>query len=63
MGMNRPPGLAERIYEWFHHRMPVLVERGPIDGKSLVETTGFKVRNERRESMWGIPVVVLTAGV
>ncbi len=63
MGMNQPPGLAERIYEWFHHRMPVLVDCRPIDGKSLVEAAGFKVRTEQRESMWGLPVVVFTAGV
>ena len=59
MGQGSPPGMAERIYEWFHRRMPVLVDCRPIDARAMVEAAGFIVQSERRESMWGLPVVVL----
>ena len=62
MGKKEPPGLAERIYEWFHHKMPVLVDCRPIDARTVVEAAGFVVSSERRELMWGLPVVVIVIG-
>ena len=61
MEKESPPGLAERIYEWFHHKMPVLVDCRPIEARAGVEAAGFTVHHERQESMWGLPVVVLVA--
>lgn len=59
MGKESPPGPAERIYEWFHHKMPVLVDCRPIDARAVVQAAGFTIQHEQWESMWGLPVVVL----
>ena len=55
------PGLPERLYEWSHSWMPVLVDCRPIDVDKEVEKAGFSKTNKLRETMWGLPVSIVTA--
>jgi len=55
------PGSAERIYEWFHALMPVLIDCRPIDAHNALVEAGFEIRENRRMKMWGLPVDVISA--
>jgi ubiquinone/menaquinone biosynthesis C-methylase UbiE len=61
MAKTRPPGMAEKMYEWFHARMPVLVDCRPIEVEAELEGAGFGIVNLIRDSMWGLPVEIITA--
>jgi demethylmenaquinone methyltransferase/2-methoxy-6-polyprenyl-1,4-benzoquinol methylase len=56
-----PPGYAERIYEWFHARMPVLVDCRPIDAQTALQQSGFTISDVITDSMWGLPVEIISA--
>ena len=53
---TKDPGMAERIYEWFHAHMPVAVDCRPIDAQTALQRTGFAIERVIHESMWGLPV-------
>jgi demethylmenaquinone methyltransferase/2-methoxy-6-polyprenyl-1,4-benzoquinol methylase len=55
------PGIAERTYEWFHERMPIMVDCRPIDSLAALEGNGFEVLQDIQESMWGLPVQIISA--
>jgi demethylmenaquinone methyltransferase/2-methoxy-6-polyprenyl-1,4-benzoquinol methylase len=55
------PGLAERIYEWFHRRMPVAVDCRPIRAQESLRRAGFAIEQVVHESMWGLPVESILA--
>lgn len=55
------PGLAERIYEWFHQRMPVAVDCRPIKAQESLRRAGFAIQQVVHESMWGLPVESILA--
>ena len=57
------PGFAERIYEWSHARMPVLIDCRPIDAQSALLSAGFKILGRKISKMWGLPVEVVSATV
>lgn len=52
---------AVRIYEWFHRRMPTLVDCRPIYLQSLLNNSGFHVQKSTVKSMWGLPVEIVVA--
>lgn len=56
-----PPSTAERVYEWCHSRMPVLVDCRPIDLIAAVQQGGFSVSKTIAETMWGLPVSIVSA--
>jgi ubiquinone/menaquinone biosynthesis C-methylase UbiE len=52
---------AIKIYEWFHARMPALVDCRPIYVRKIIEATGFELAEASEEAMWGLPVEIVTA--
>lgn len=53
------PNLAERVYEWFHAKMPVAVDCRPILAQSALRETGFEIDRVISTKMWGLPVEVI----
>ena len=52
---------AVRIYEWFHRRMPTLVDCRPIFVQPIVKEAGFRIQKSTVEIMWGLPVEIVVA--
>lgn len=61
MTKTETPAIPERIYEWFHARMPVLVDCRPILAQVALTQAGFAIDQVISESMWGLPVEVILA--
>lgn len=55
---NRP-GMAVRVYEWFHARLPTLVDCRPIFGHAVLQEAGFVIEICQLYRMWGLPVEIL----
>ncbi len=52
---------AVHIYEWFHQRMPALVDCRPIYAHASLEEAGFSIAKNKILKMWGLPVSILVA--
>lgn len=52
---------AVRTYEWFHRRIPTLIDCRPIDAKTSLEQADFTVAQYTTLTMWGLPVSVIIA--
>ena len=50
---------AVRIYEWFHRRMPNLVDCRPIYLQSVLKEAGLQVQESAVKTMWGLPVEIV----
>ncbi len=50
-----------KIYEWFHARVPALVDCRPIYVRKIIEAAGFELAEASEEAMWGLPVEIVTA--
>jgi len=50
-----------RVYEWFHRRMPKMVDCRPIRPCLALETAGFSNQVLQLKKMWGLPVQVVIA--
>jgi ubiquinone/menaquinone biosynthesis C-methylase UbiE len=61
VALQKEDRLAVKIYDWFHHRLPELIDCRPIDAASLLQQTGYMIRTNQRMLMWGLPVMVVTA--
>lgn len=48
-----------RVYEWFHARMPTLVDCRPIFARQAVQAAGFEIAACEVKSMWRLPVEIL----
>ena len=58
---SEQPGWVERLYEWFHEKLPAYVDCRPIDAHRLVQLAGFYLEKRQARSMWGLPVEVVIA--
>lgn len=56
-----PPGLAVRVYEWFHEHLPDYADCRPILARRSAQRSGFEVENSDVLSMWGLPVEIILA--
>jgi ubiquinone/menaquinone biosynthesis C-methylase UbiE len=54
---------AVRIYEWFHARMPFIVDCRPIYVRRLIESANFEPVKVIEKAIWGLPVKIITARV
>jgi len=54
-----PPGLAVRIYEWFHEYMPDYADCRPIFAQDALKQSGFAIQDVNVSSMWGLPVEIV----
>lgn len=59
MTKTNPPGLAVRMYEWFHEHMPDYADCRPIFARQALEQSGFVIRDVSVSSMWGLPVEIV----
>lgn len=59
MTKTDPPGIAVRMYEWFHETMPNYADCRPIFARHAMEQTGFKIQDVSVSSMWGLPVEIV----
>ncbi len=54
-------GTAIRIYEWFHDKLPRLVDCRPIHAARTIQNAGFTLLCTRNRRMWGLPLDIITA--
>jgi demethylmenaquinone methyltransferase/2-methoxy-6-polyprenyl-1,4-benzoquinol methylase len=54
-------GLPEKIYEWIHTKLPVLVDCRPIPSDMYLDQAKFKILDVTTKSMWGLPVDIVSA--
>lgn len=59
MTKTNPPGLAVRMYEWFHEHMPAYADCRPIFARPALEQSGFTIQDVSVSSMWGLPVEIV----
>ncbi len=59
MSKTNPPGVAVRIYEWFHEHMPDYADCRPIFARQALEQSGFVIQDVSLSSMWGLPVEIV----
>ncbi|MCQ3937039.1 MAG: 2-heptaprenyl-1,4-naphthoquinone methyltransferase [Chloroflexi bacterium] len=59
MTKTEPPGVAVRIYEWFHETMPNYADCRPIFARRAMEQNGFAIQDVSVSSMWGLPVEIV----
>lgn len=59
MTKTDPPGIAVRMYEWFHEHMPNYADCRPIFARQALEQNGFVIRDASTSSMWGLPVEIV----
>jgi demethylmenaquinone methyltransferase/2-methoxy-6-polyprenyl-1,4-benzoquinol methylase len=59
MTKTDPPGMAVRIYEWFHEHMPNYADCRPIFARQALEQNGFVILDISVSSMWGLPVEIV----
>ena len=52
---------AVRAYEWFHARLPAVVDCRPIYLQPLLQAAGFEPHDSVRESIWGLPAAAVVA--
>lgn len=56
-----PPTLMRRAYEWGHDHFPHVLDCRPIYVDKSLEEAGFEILEDRRLSLWGLPVQVVLA--
>ena len=54
-------GMAVRIYEWFHQRMPAAVDCRPIFAQLSLREASFTIQDVTKMNMWGLPVEIILA--
>jgi len=59
MTKTNPPGVAVKIYEWFHETMPNYADCRPIFARQAMEQNGFAIQDVSVSSMWGLPVEIV----
>lgn len=59
MTKTNPPGVAVRMYEWFHEIMPNYADCRPIFARQALERSGFVIQDRSVSSMWGLPVEIV----
>ena len=59
MTKTDPPGMAVRLYEWFHEHMPDYADCRPIFARQALEQNGFMIQDVSISSMWGLPVEIV----
>ena len=50
-----------RVYEWFHRRMPKVVDCRPIYVQSVLREAKFDTQRSTTKTMWGLPVEIVAA--
>lgn len=59
LSKSTDPNIPEQIYEWFHSRMPTVLDCRPIDAEAALRSVGFKIGEIVARRMWGLPLEVI----
>lgn len=59
VALAREARTSVRVYEWFHARLPTLVDCRPIFACQAVQAAGFEIAACEVKSMWRLPVEIL----
>jgi ubiquinone/menaquinone biosynthesis C-methylase UbiE len=55
------PGRIERLYEWFHEKLPTYVDCRPINAQKQIQSAGFQLEQCQSRHMWGLPLELVIA--
>ncbi|GAB4463565.1 MAG: class I SAM-dependent methyltransferase [Anaerolineales bacterium] len=58
MTRDKRENIPQRMYEWFHQRMPAYVDCRPIYVQAALKQAGFQIQSVIRKMMWGLPVEI-----
>jgi len=61
VAMEKKECRAVKIYEWFHARLPTLVDCRPIHARESIKAAGFELAEASEKAMWGLPVEIVIA--
>lgn len=61
LNRDQPLPPAGQAYQWLHAKFPGVFDCRPIPVRSLLEKAGFRVRDQRQDLMWGLPVSITAA--
>jgi demethylmenaquinone methyltransferase/2-methoxy-6-polyprenyl-1,4-benzoquinol methylase len=61
MSKKSDEGIAVRLYEWTHEKLPNYVDCRPIYVTESLSEAGFQVSEKKEMKMWGLPVDVVLA--
>jgi ubiquinone/menaquinone biosynthesis C-methylase UbiE len=61
MSKKREKGVAVKLYEWAHGRLPNYVDCRPIYVSESLSEAGFRISEKIEMKMWGLPVDAILA--
>ena len=61
MSKNSEEGIAVRLYEWAHEKLPNYVDCRPIYVTESLSEAGFQVSEKKEMKMWGLPIDAVLA--
>ena len=61
MSKKSKEGIAVRLYEWSHEKLPNYVDCRPIYVTESLSDAGFRVSEKKEMKMWGLPVDAVLA--
>ena len=61
VSLLKTPRQSVQIYEWFHQKMPTLIDCRPIRAQESLESAGFQLIENKTKSMWRLPVSIILA--
>ena len=62
MSKNGEGSAIVRIYEWLHKKWPTYFDCRPIYLEKATANAGFTIENQRRASLFGLPLEIVLAG-
>ncbi len=61
MSKKSQEGIAVRLYEWAHEKLPKYVDCRPIYVTASLSKAGFQMSEKKEMKMWGLPVDAVLA--
>ena len=61
LAYREPPTPITEIYQWLHRHFPHFIDCQPIEAETLIRDAGFRIQAAIDMSIWGLPVVSVTA--
>ena len=63
VSLAKQKSLAVKIYEWFHHQFPAIVDCRPILIRQELENAGFSIVDFFEKRLWGLPAEAVLARI